>query len=87
MRACAVLVAVSLALVVVPVFAAAVPEPQAVSPGRPEALALAAAIEPVDERRDLPTIADATMAAPLPAGVAVVGTALLALGLIRRRRV
>ena len=49
-------------------------------------LAMVETIEPAAPAPAAPGIADAARAAPLPAGIALVGAALLGFGLLRRRR-
>jgi hypothetical protein len=49
-------------------------------------LAMVETIEPAAPGPTAPGIADAARAAPLPAGIALVGAALLGFGLLRRRR-
>ena len=49
-------------------------------------LAMVESIEPAAPGPTAPGIADAARAAPLPAGIALVGAALLGFGLLRRRR-
>jgi hypothetical protein len=70
-----------------PALTAVMPSPSAgaTEPGhRP--LAMVESIEPAAPEPTAPGIADAARAAPLPAGIALVGAALLGFGLLRRRR-
>lgn len=86
MRARTTLLAVALVLAAAPALGAVVSEPSADALGRDSVFAMAAAAEPLEAPRDVDGLAEATMAAPLPAGVAAVGAALLGLGLVHRRR-
>ncbi len=80
------LVAVALVLAATPALGAVVAEPPVEASGPRGVFALAAAAEPLESPRAVPGLAEATMAAPLPAGVAAFGAALLGLGLVYRRR-
>lgn len=61
------------------------PSADATEPGRGP-LAMVETIEPAASAPTAPGIADAARAGPLPAGIALVGAALLGFGLLRRRR-
>ena len=80
------LAAVALMLAVTPALGAVVAEPPSDARAGGGVFEPAGAVEPVQAPRDVRGLAEATMAAPLPAGVTAVGAALLGLGLVYRRR-
>jgi len=80
------LAAVALMLAVTPALGVVVAEPPTDARDGGGVFAPAGALEPVQAPRDVRGLADATMAAPLPAGVTAVGAALFGLGLVCRRR-
>jgi hypothetical protein len=81
------MVVVAVSLVAGPAWGAVVPPPSAPTAGSGETVfTMADGAEPSEPSSEPAGLAEATRAAPLPAGITAVGAALLGLGLVCRRR-